>query len=290
MDTFSIYKKYMIEIINGDFFEEIKKIETGSIDLVLTDPPFGMTNFDWDKELPLEDFIVYNNKQMNKQEFLCYAYKNNLKYEEALDIFNNNKKHGMWYELKRVIHDKSTIALFGSEAFASKLINSNKNNFKYNWIWKKNRATNFLNAKRQPLRNIEFISIFYGGKYFPQKTTGHKPVNSYTKKNDSSMFNKTKENFSGGGNTDRYPTQFLEFNVIKNDNSDKNKYHQTQKPLDLLEYLIKTYTNENDLVLDFTAGSFSTAVACAKLNRRFIGIEIDPKNCEIAKERLKLLK
>ena len=236
----------MIDLRLGDCLELMKSIPDKSIDMCLTDPPYGTTACKWDTVIPFEP---------------------------------------MWKELKRIVKDNGAICLFGSEPFSSHLRLSNLKMFKYDWIWRKNKATNFLNAKRQPLRNIETISVFNNSKYYPQKTTGHKPVNMFTKNtSDGDTVGKTKIGIKGGGQTDRYPTQYLKFNVVNNDN--KIKTHTAQKPVPLLEYLIKTYTLEGETVLDFTMGSGSTGVACKNLNRKFIGIEKDEAYFNIAKQRI----
>lgn len=278
----------MLKILEGNFLDKIKEIEDDSIDFVLTDPPFGVTQCKWDSVIPFHSFVEYKGKLMERDDFLLTAFKEDLDFKEANNFFKNNKKSGMWEELERVTKNDSIVALFGTEPFLSSLIKSNIKNFKYCWYWKKNKSTNFLNAKKQPLRNIECIAIFYKGDYFPQKTTNHKPVNYFTKNtSDGETLGQTKQGFKGGGSTERYPTQHLKFQVINNDNSGGDKFHPTQKPVELLEYLLKTYTKENDLVLDFTAGSFSTGVACKNLKRNFIGIEIDSEYVKIGKKRLK---
>jgi site-specific DNA-methyltransferase (adenine-specific) len=160
---------------------------------------------------------------------------------------------------------------------------------RYEWIWEKPKSTGFLNAKKMCLKSHENILIFYKHlpTYNPQKTTNHRPVNSYTKsvKNgtaDGEVYGKTKS-VSGGGNTDRYPRSVITFSS----DTQKSKLHPTQKPLDLLKYLVRTYTNEGDLVLDSTAGSGTTGVACQNLNRGYILIEKEEKYINIIKERLK---
>lgn len=196
----------------------------------------------------------------------------------------------MWAELKRIIKPNGAIALMANEPFTSLLVCSNIDEFKYRIDWKKNKATGFLNAKRQPMRCIEDICLFYKSQptYNPQKSTGHKPVNSFTKTNDGETVGKTKVGISGGGQTDRYPTNLVEFKVVNNDGSspEGKKVHSTQKPVSLMEYLIKTYTNEGDTVLDFAAGSFTTGVACVNLNRKFIGIELDENYFKIGRDRI----
>ena len=173
-----------------------------------------------------------------------------------------------------------TYCIFGVEPFASKLRQSS-NLFKYDWVWLKNRPTNFLNAKHQPLRAHETISVFYDkAEYYPQKTTGHNPTNNIVEGRDSgSCYGKTSLRSYGGKVTDRYPVSYLEFDCERG-------LHPTQKPVALLEYLIKTYTNEGDTVLDFCMGSGSTGVACQNTGRNFIGIEKEKKYYDIACERM----
>ena len=180
--------------------------------------------------------------------------------------------------------------MFGSQPFTSALIMSNPKMFKYVWTWVKNKKTGFLNAKKQPLRQVEDIVVFYNKQptYTPQKTQGHKPVNSLTKHtSDGSTMGKTKVGiFFGGGQTDRYPSNILAIPVVNNDNSNGDKFHPTQKPVALMEYLIKTYTNEGETVLDFTMGSGTTGCACLNTKRSFIGIELDPEYFKIAEKRI----
>lgn len=269
-----------VKLYNGDFLEKIRLIEDNSIDLVLTDPPFGTTQCPWDSIIPLNDHIevkIKNKiKKMNQDEFFLHCFKEGKDIKEAKSIFKEKHKKGMWTELNRVVKKDGNILIFGTDPFSSQLINSNIKNFKYDWFWKKNKSTNFLNAKKQPLRNIERISVFNSGKYFPQKTSGHKPVNSFTKNTgDGDTLGKTKLGYKGGGSTERYPTQFLEFNVVNNDNSGEERIHPSQKPTELLEYLIKTFSKEKQTVLDFTFGSGSCAIAALQNNRSFIGIELD---------------
>lgn len=194
----------------------------------------------------------------------------------------------LWKEYKRVIKDKGAIVLFAVKPFSAQLIMSNPKMYRYDIIWSKNKSTGFLNAKRMPLRSHEEILVFYKKlpTYHPQKTTGHKPTNSYTKHtSDGSNYGKTKQGITGGGNTDRYPTSILEIPVMNND--DKDKFHPTQKPVKLLEWLVETYTNENEIVLDTCMGSGTTAVACKNTDRQFIGFELDKEYIHLANKRLK---
>lgn len=231
----------MINLINGDCLEKLKEMPDKSIDFVLTDPPYGTTSCKWDVIVPLTP---------------------------------------LWLELKRVTKDNAAIVLFAGQPFTSTLICSNIRDFKYVWTWEKTNPTGFLNAKKQPLRIIEDICVFYKKQTFynPQFTTGkpYKQKSGRATENYGSQVPVVTENI---GN--RYPVNKLRFSKASDE-----KLHPTQKPVALLEYLIKTYTKEGDTVLDFTMGSGSTGVAAKNLNRNFIGIELDEKYFEIAKKRI----
>ena len=226
-----------IELLKGDCLELMKEIKSGSVDAIITDPPYGTTACKWDS--------VIN-----------------------FDL--------MWGQLNRIIKPNGAIVLFGSEPFSSALRMSNIKNYKYDWTWEKSKPTGHLNAKKQPLRQTEIISVFYKKQclYLPQ---GTKPINkmvSRTNRGNYGECSKTTMQTATG-----YPRNILKFQSI-------DGVHQTQKPVALMEYLIKTYTNENETVLDFTMGSGSTGVACLNTKRNFIGIEQDEKYFEIAKERI----
>ena len=188
----------------------------------------------------------------------------------------------LWEQYKRIIKENGCIALFSQTPFDKILGVSNIEWMKYEWIWEKDNSTGFLNANKMPLKKTENILMFYKKPptYNPQKTAG-KP---YVCKQKSGSSNWNYNQNQGGhitvNNGDRYPTNILRFN------RDKNKLHPTQKPVALLEYFIKTYTNENDIVLDNCMGSGSCGVACVNTNRRFIGIELDDGYFEIAKKRI----
>jgi site-specific DNA-methyltransferase (adenine-specific) len=234
----------MIDLLHGDCLNEMQSIPDKSIDMILTDPPYGTTACSWDSVIPFD---------------------------------------AMWKQLKRIIKDNGAIALFGSQPFTSALIMSNVKMFKYEWIWDKGLAVNFLNAPNVPLKTTERIMIFGGDKYYPQMRKG-----KYRKKgNTGNQFRNTdiyKENGHGKVtyNDHYYPTDILNYtNANHND-----KQHPTQKPVKLLEYLIKTYTQKEETVLDFTMGSGSTGVACVNTKRNFIGIELDENYFNIAGERI----
>ena len=170
-----------------------------------------------------------------------------------------------------------------AQPFTSKLISSNFTDYKYNWVWHKNLPTNYPNAKRRPLTKHEDICVWQrGGRQFynPQKTTGHKPTNSAKGCSQGGIYHGDNTRDYLGGDTTRFPTTVIDF--IKCERG----LHPTQKPVALMEYLIKTYTNEGETVLDFTMGSGTTGVACRNLNRKFIGIEMDDNYFEISKNRI----
>jgi len=238
-----------MKLILGDSISAMAELPEESIDMVMADPPYGTTQCKWDSVIPFEP---------------------------------------MWTQLKRIVKPNGAIVLMAAQPFTSALIMSNPKMFKYTWTWKKNKSTGFLNAKKQPLRSTEDIVVFYSKPpvYNPQKTTGHKPVNSYTKHtSDGATMGATTRGFTGGGQTDRYPTNVIEIPVVNNDNSGEAKLHPTQKPVALMEYLISTYSNIGDTVLDFTMGSGSTGIACSRLDRKFIGIDNDPHWVEVSKSR-----
>ena len=216
------------------------------VDCIICDLPYGTTQSEWDKIIPFDE---------------------------------------MWSRVNKIIHVRSNIVLFGSEPFSSRLRMSNIKNYKYDIIWDKGRGKDPMNAKNRPMKRHENISIFYKkkGTYNPQMIKLDKPdVRKNNKVTTSSLWNKNGDIVLNKVYTERYPTSIL---VCANNNH-KDRVHPSQKPIDLLEWLIKTYSNENDLILDFTMGSGSTGVACMNTNRKFIGIEIDEKYFNIAKERI----
>lgn len=244
-----------MNLLHGDCIELMKSIPDKSIDLVLTDPPYGTTACKWDTIIPFEP---------------------------------------MWKELKRVRKDKSAVVLFGIDPFSSKLRLSNLLEFKYDWIWVKNRPSGVMNAKLRPMSTHEVISVFSNGKtsngnnfnmrYYPQGLVQCNRITRSPSKPKSGAENSyarpshKKEYFQENTN---YPLTILNYGK-----DEREKHHPTQKPVALLEYLIKTYTLEGETVLDFTMGSGSTGVAAKNLNRKFIGIEKDDKYFKIAKNRI----
>lgn len=235
----------MIQLIEGDCLKVMPYISERSIDLILADPPYGITACKWDT-------IISFDK--------------------------------IWKQLHRLRKNGAPIVLFGNEPFSSLLRVSNINEFKYRWLWIKNQATNHLHAKRMPLRKTEDINVFFekSSWYNPQKTTGHIPTNSAKGCSDGIIYYGVNKRNYQGGDTTRMPLDILYFNCVNN----YARIHPNEKPIALMEYLIKTYTNEGNTVLDFTMGSGTTGLACKNLNRNFIGIEFDNKYFEIAKKRI----
>jgi len=233
-----------MNLMLGDCLERMKEIPDGSVDLILTDPPYGTTACKWDTVIPLDK---------------------------------------MWEQLNRVIKPNGAIVLFGNEPFSSALRMSNIKKWRYDWIWEKNKPTNFGNANKMPLKSYEIISVFYNSLpvYNPQglvdipektvKRNKNEEPEAYGKTGLIGEFKRNKTNF---------PRQNLKFGM------EGKIVHPTQKPVALMEYLIRTYTQEGETVLDFTMGSGTTGVACKNTGRKFIGIEKDAGYFEIAKQRL----
>ena len=188
----------------------------------------------------------------------------------------------LWQHYNRIIKDNGTIALFAAQPFTTKLISSNEKDFRYCWYWMKNQGTNFFHAKKMPIRKIEEICIFKKGKYYPQISDGHIPTNSAKGCSNGKAYHGINKRDYEGGKTTRYPNNILDFKCVDN----YSRLHSNEKPVDLLEYLIKTYTDENDLVLDNCAGSSPTAIACIKNNRNWIMIEKEQKFYDISTKRI----
>ena len=240
-----------LRLMAGDCLERMAGIPDGSIDMVLADPPYGTTQCKWDSVIPFEP---------------------------------------MWAHLKRIAKPNAAIVMTASQPFTSALVMSNPGVFKYCWVWEKTKGSNFLNARKQPLRYTEDVVVFCQGvtPYNPQMTTGHAPTRSgicvkpvkagiYGEEIIDTITARSK------GTTDRFPR-----NIIKLAGVDylQGIVHPTQKPVALMEYLIKTYTDPGETVLDFTMGSGTTGVAARRLKRQFIGIEKDPTYYGVACGRI----
>ena len=241
--------KEQYEIYNGDCLEVMENIPDKSVDMILCDLPYGTTACKWDSVIPFEL---------------------------------------LWEQYGRIIKDNGAIVLFGIQPFTTIMINSNINNFKHQWIWDKKNGSNFMQLKRHPNKVHEDIVVFgNNGKtvnYYPQMTKGKMRTKgnekSYSEDGVYHAYTTTKTK-----NDLYYPKSIIEFSNAGRTGKAK-KVHPTQKPVDLLEYLIRTYTNEGEIVLDNCMGSGSTGVACVNTNRKFIGIELDETYFNIAKERI----
>lgn len=234
-------------LFNGDCLEEMNKLEDHSIDMVLADPPYGTTNCKWDSVIDLD----------------C-----------------------MWRQLERVLKPNGAVVLTACQPFTSALVMSNTKMFRYSLVWEKTTATGHLNAKKMPMRAHEDVLVFYKKLpcYNPQKTTGHErktSLNVDRGNKDNSPVYGTQQGVTSYDSTERYPRSVIKTSTDKQ----KSKLHPTQKPVKLMEYLIKTYTNKGDTVLDFTMGSGTTGVASLNLDRKFTGIELDLDYFNTAKER-----
>lgn len=232
----------------------MRELPDKSIDMILCDLPYGITKNKWDRSISFEK---------------------------------------LWEAYKRIIKSRGVIALFGQGKFYLNLVSGNRQWFRYDLIWGKGHPTGFLNARRMPLRRHEQIAIFYEHlpKYRPQYTQGKPPLHScgtayYQKEATNRNYGKfCRKNDDRAGSTERFPTSILKF--AKNPS---NAMHPTEKPVELLEYLIRMYTDENDVVLDNCIGSGSTALACIGTNRKFIGYEITEEYYAIARERIEQAK
>jgi len=236
----------MINLMLGDCLERMKEIPDGSIDMVMTDPPYGTTACKWDSVIPLEP---------------------------------------MWEQLKRIIKPNGAIVMTASQPFTSVLTCSNLKMFRYSMVWHKSQSTGHLNAWRMPMRAHEDLVVFYSKQptYNPElknkPAANIRPITRRTKKTDCYNNHKLDAHKCP-------PDKTMPNSVLRLNNAQGTK-HPTQKPVALMEYLIKTYTNEGETVLDFTMGSGTTGVACVNLGRSFIGIEMDENYFNIASDRIK---
>lgn len=242
-------------LIHGDSLEILPTLADGSVDMVLTDLPYGCLNrgnkhAQWDNELPL-------------------------------DV--------LWEQWKRIVKPNGAIVLFGQGLFSAKVMMSQPKMYRYSLVWDKGRTTGFLNANRAPLRQHEDILVFYRQQptYNPQKRVVEPHLRTHLKKaksapNSNSCYGNLKQSPNDGTSCEKFPTSILQFQK-----KHKDWYHPTEKDVTLLEYLIKTYTNEGEYVLDCTMGSGSTIVACANTGRRGIGIELMQEYYDIAVKRVK---
>jgi site-specific DNA-methyltransferase (adenine-specific) len=237
-----------VQLIQGESPDALAVLADSSIDMVLADPPYGTTQCKWDAVIPFMP---------------------------------------MWEQLLRVAKPNAAIVMTACQPFTSALVMSAPNLFRYSWVWYKNKASGHLNAKKMPLRAHEDVLVFYRKLpvYNPQHTTGHKPGNHAVRRTSSKLYGAQTQTSYGGAKT-RYPRTVLDVPVVNNDGTGEGRQHPTQKPVALMEYMVRTYTNEGDVVLDFAMGSGTTGVACANLGREFIGVEKDVAYFEVARTRV----
>ncbi len=273
----------MIKLINGDCLEVMKTIEDKSIDMILCDLPYGTTACKWDVVIPFNKYVQIGKKVIYEQEYVFDKMKSGVSYKEALEDFLSISKDGLWDNYKRIIKDRGAIVLFGSEPFSSYLRMSNIKMFKYDWVWDKKKPSTGLHAKIMPLKDYENISIFNSKIYFPVMDDAKERVDKPRVANNGQVFGGSEILRQHTNNGLSYPRAIIKKFTNANQN---NRLHPTQKPVALLEYLIKTYTLEGETVMDNCMGSGSTGVACVNTNRNFIGIEKDDKYFEIAKKRI----
>ena len=245
----------MLNLYNADCFDVMPTFPDHSFDAIIVDLPYGTTKCKWDSILDLTK---------------------------------------LWNEYQRLIKYNGAILMFAQTPFDKVLGSSNLDWLRYEWIWEKTQSTGFLNAKKMPMKSHENILVFYKNlpTYNPQKTQGHKPINSYTKRaniqNKTTVYGKVKNDVSGGGETDRFPRSIIKFASDKQRNKLNGTIHPTQKPLKLLEYLVKTYTNEGDLILDNCSGSGTLGLACQNTNRKSVMIEMDTDFYNIGMKRMEI--
>jgi len=235
-------------LIFGDCLRGLPEIQAASVDLVFADLPYGRTQNNWDHLVPISD---------------------------------------LWAQLRRVCRPDTPMVFTAIQPFTSLLVCSNLDSFRYEMIWRKNKARGFLNAKKQPLRAHENVVVFYDKqpRYEAQMTDGHEPIHWAKTSSRSKNYGQYGATVTNGGTTKRYPTSVLDVPVVNND--DPERIHTTQKPVALVEWFIRTYTDPGGVVLDPTAGSATTLVAAERLGRTGIGFEADQRLFDLASARLR---
>lgn len=239
----------MYQIYNEDCLTGMKRLADGSIDAIICDPPYGTTDSTFDIRLPLDE---------------------------------------MWAEFNRITKQNAAVVLFSQLPFAVDVINANRKMFRYEWVWEKTLACGFLNAKKMPLRAHENILVFYRRlpTYNPQWRTGKAYIRAHADEKGGGVYQQRKAGVTVNDGKHYYPRDIVKFTSIQSLSKTEPRYHPTQKPLALMEFLVKTYTNEWDTVLDATMGSGSTGVAAVRCGRRFIGFEKEKSFFEVSQRRI----
>lgn len=280
------------ELYQGNCLEIMKNIPDKSIDMILCDLPYSITQNHWDCLIPLNDYVEIAGKNIEKDDFYLIQALNGLTKKEIDILWRIEKKDGLWTYYNRIIKDNGAIVLFAQDMFSAQLMNSNPKMYRYKLYWEKDRPSGFLNAKRMPLKDVEEVLIFYKKlpTYNPQFWEG-KPLHGMGNKfKEGNLANNNYGKFPShlnpsanrAGDTKKYPRQVLRFS------RPHPPIHPTQKPVDLCSWLIRTYTNNNTVILDNTMGSGTTGLATLEVGegRKFIGIELLEDYFNMAKERI----
>ena len=280
------------ELYRGNCLEIMKNIPDKSVDMILCDLPYSITQNHWDCLIPLNDYVEIAGKNIEKDDFYLIQALNGLTKKEIDILWRIEKKDGLWTYYNRIIKDNGAIVLFAQDMFSAQLMNSNPKMYRYKLYWEKDRPSGFLNAKRMPLKDVEEVLIFYKKlpTYNPQFWEG-KPLHGMGNKfKEGNLANNNYGKFPShlnpsanrAGDTKKYPRQVLRFN------RPHPPIHPTQKPVDLCSWLIRTYTNNNAVILDNTMGSGTTGLATLEVGegRKFIGIELQKDYFNMAKERI----
>lgn len=270
------------KVYNEDCLLGMNRIADKSVDMILCDLPYGTTACKWDVIIPMNNYISVNGKKLTKNEFLLHSFQQGYEYTETIGLWKELHKKGLWHHYERIIKDNGAIVLTASEPFASYLRISNVLLYQYDWIWNKKIPSNFAQCKKRPMKTHEYVLAFYKKQptYNYTLSGGTKKPFGKLKISDTVHGKYGIANWDGQG----YPNAFLEF--MRPNNMTGGGLHETQKPVALFEYLIKTYTNEGETVLDNCAGSFTTAVACENTNRNWICMEKEEKYCDIGRNRI----
>lgn len=280
------------ELYQGNCLEIMKNIPDKSVDMILCDLPYSITQNHWDCLIPLNDYVEIAGKNIEKDDFYLIQALNGLTKKEIDILWRVEKKDGLWTYYNRIIKDNGAIVLFAQDMFSAQLMNSNPKMYRYKLYWEKDRPSGFLNAKRMPLKDVEEVLIFYKKlpTYNPQFWEG-KPLHGMGNKfKEGNLANNNYGKFPShlnpsanrAGDTKKYPRQVLRFS------RPHPPIHPTQKPVDLCSWLIRTYTNNNAVILDNTMGSGTTGLATLEVGegRKFIGIELQEDYFNMAKERI----
>lgn len=272
----------------GDCLELMNDISDKSVDMIFADLPYGTTKCKWDSVLPLEDYVIFKERKFTKDQFWLHGYKNGVSLAETELYWVMFHKKGLWFHYERIIKDNGAIVLFAQTPFDKVLGASNLDLLRYEWVWEKTAATGHYNAKKMPMKAHENLLVFYKQlpTYNPQKTEGHVRKTAFKRQSlNSDVYNENSGD-TFYDSTDRYPRSVQVFASEKQKRKLDKTIFSTQKPLELNEFMIKTYTNPGDLVLDNTMGSAQSGEACMRTGRRYIGMDNNEKSFELAERKM----